>query len=363
MGHEKRTILIAKKENRELEHRVARRRRRRPQRRIVLVCLLVVGLVGVFSSSPLKYAFLHATGAADETFLTYRLLSERDSLLAANQRLQDELDAVKIRAIPSGSSFEASVRAQLDELQAVIAAATELDLGDGTPVLARKGKKGPREVAALKGAKGTRPEGSKKLSMGGKEVDCDRDHDCGASAHKQNIALAIESSFSNDRVERQSNTLAPTQADLMRRVTALSEALRALPIGYPSEGDVTSHYGYRLSPFSRRHSFHEGMDISLDKGGDVLVTGDGVVSAVKYDGAYGWMVDITHSSNVDTRYAHLSKTLVKEGQSVKRGDRIALSGSTGRSTGPHLHYEVRINGRARNPKAFAMLPEKLAKVL
>jgi murein DD-endopeptidase MepM/ murein hydrolase activator NlpD len=296
---------------------------------------------------------------ADETFLTYRLLSERDSLLAANQRLQEELDAVEARAIPTGTSFEASVRAQLDELQAVIAAATELDLGDGIPVLVRKGKKGTQAVASLKGSKGAKAQGRKKLSMGGKEVDCDRTHECDGVARKQNISLEIGPSFFGE----QSSKLAPTQADLMRRVTALSEALRALPIGYPSEGDVTSHFGYRLSPFSRRASFHEGMDISLDRGGDVLATGDGVVSAVKYDGAYGWVVDITHSSNVETRYAHLSKTLVRVGQSVKRGHRIALSGNTGRSTGPHLHYEVRINGRARNPKAFAMLPEKLATVL
>ena len=199
--------------------------------------------------------------------------------------------------------------------------------------------------------------------MGGKEVACDHEHDCDEAARKQNISLQIGSHLLDGQRDAQSDTLAPTQADLMKRVTALSQALRALPIGYPSEGDVTSHYGYRLSPFSRRPSFHEGMDISLDKGGDVLVTGDGVVSEVKYDGAYGWVVDITHSSNVDTRYAHLSKTLVKVGQRVKRGDRIALSGSTGRSTGPHLHYEVRINGRARNPKAFAMLPEKLAAIL
>jgi murein DD-endopeptidase MepM/ murein hydrolase activator NlpD len=303
---------------------------------------------------------------ADETFLTYRLLSERDSLLAANQRLQQELDAVKARAIPVGTSFEASVRAQLDELQAVIAAATELDLGDGDPVLVRKGKKGAQEVASLKGAKGAKganAQDRKKLGMGGKEVDCDHTPECDQNVGKENISLQIGPSFFREQETESTKDLAPTQVDLMRRVTTLAEALRALPLGYPSEGDVTSHFGYRVSPFSRRGSFHEGMDISLDRGGDVLATGDGVVSAVKHDGAYGWLVDITHSSSVDTRYAHLSKTLVQVGQSVKRGNRIALSGNTGRSTGPHLHYEVRINGQARNPKAFVMLPEKLARVL
>ena len=361
--------MIAKNTNQQVEQKIARRRRHRPQPRRFLACLLVFGFgAGVFYS-PLTYVFLQVAGMADETFLTYRLLSERDSLLAANQRLQQELDAVKARAIPAGTSFEASVRAQLDELQAVIAAATELDLRDGDPVLVRKGKKSSQEVAALKGAKDAKVQDRKKLGIGGKEVDCDHTHECDENARKENISLQIgpsfyrEQAFFGEQKTKSTKDLAPTQVDLMRRVTTLAEALRALPLGYPSEGDVTSHFGYRVSPFSRRGSFHEGMDISLDRGGDVLATGDGVVSAVKHDGAYGWLVDITHSSSVDTRYAHLSKTLVQVGQSVKRGHRIALSGNTGRSTGPHLHYEVRINGQARNPKAFAMLPEKLARVL
>jgi murein DD-endopeptidase MepM/ murein hydrolase activator NlpD len=304
---------------------------------------------------------------ADQSFVTYRLLSERDALLAANQRLQDEVEELKAKAVPTGNAFEASVRAQLEELQGIIAAATELDLGEDGPVVARKGKKGKKsdEIATTrKTAPNRKAQASKEPAMGGKEVECseDEDHGCAGLIHKHNISLEIGSSFYESTQPEPQSPYSPTERDLLRRLSSLSQGLRALPIGYPVEGDVTSQYGYRLSPFSRRASFHEGMDLSLDTGGDVVTTGDGVVREARYDRAYGWMIDVEHSSSVATRYAHLSKPLVKVGQRVSRGDRIALSGNTGRSTGPHLHYEVRINGRARNPKQFALLPHRLASV-
>lgn len=351
----------------ELAHRVARRRRRRPQRIRALITLVGFLTVGYFSFTPAQHALNSFMTGADQSFVTYRLLSERDALLAANQRLQDEVEELKAKAVPAGNAFEASVRAQLEELQGIIAAATELDLGEDGPVVARKGKKGKKsdEIAsARKAAPNRKAQASKEPAMGGKEVECseDEEHECAGLIRKQNISLEIGPSFYESAEPEPQSPYSPTERDLLRRLSSLSQGLRALPIGYPVEGDVTSHYGYRLSPFSRRASFHEGMDLSLDSGGDVVTTGDGVVSEVRYDRAYGWVVDVEHSSSVATRYAHLSKTLVKVGQRVRRGDKIALSGNTGRSTGPHLHYEVRINGRARNPKQFALLSHRLASV-
>jgi len=351
-------------EKTELAHRVARRRRRRPQRVRRLITVMGVLAVVCFSSTPAQNLLNHFVHGADQSFVTYRLLSERDALLAANQRLQEELEALKAKTIPTGNTFEASVRAQLEELQGIIAAATELDLGEDGPTIARKGKKGKRgdEIAStLKPTETKRSRGSATPSMGGKEVDCE-DGGCNLVLRKRNISLEIGPSFYEVPAPTEDEHHSPTETDLLRRLTTLSQGLRALPIGYPVEGDVTSHYGYRVSPFSRRASFHEGMDLSLDAGSDVVTTGDGVVSEVRYDRAYGWVIDVDHSPNVVTRYAHLSKTLVKVGQQVRRGDKIALSGNTGRSTGPHLHYEVRINGRARNPKQFALLPQRLATV-
>lgn len=345
----------------ELAHRVARRRRRRPQRVRALIALVGVLTVGVFSYGPAHHAIQSFVNGADQSFVTYRLLSERDALLSANQRLQEELDELKAKSIPTGNTFESSVRAQLEDLQAIIAAATELDLGEDGPTIARKGKKG-KKSDDLASVRKSAPKRSSAPAMGGKEVDCAEHDECAGLVRKRNISLEIGPSFYESEAPALEIPYSPTERDLLKRLDSLSRGLRALPIGYPAEGDITSHYGYRLSPFSRRASFHEGMDLSLDTGGDVVTTGDGVVSEVRYDRAYGWMVDVEHSSSVATRYAHLSKTLVKVGQRVRRGDRIALSGNTGRSTGPHLHYEVRINGRARNPKQFALLPQRLASV-
>ena len=353
--------MTASNQKTELAHRVARRRRRRPQRIRALITLVGFLTVGYFSYVPARHAINSLVTGADQSFVTYRLLSERDALLAANQRLQEELEEAKAKAIPVGNTFEASVRAQLEELQGIIAAATELDLGEDGPTIARKGKKGKKSdelAASRKGA--SKP--TKEPAMGGKEVECGEDDTCSGIISKRNISLEIGPSFYEQPEAVTQSPYSPTERDLMKRLNSLAKGLRALPIGYPAEGDITSHYGYRVSPFSRRASFHEGMDLSLDTGGDVVSTGDGVVTDVKYDRAYGWMVDIDHSPSVGTRYAHLSKTLVKVGQRVRRGDRIALSGNTGRSTGPHLHYEVRINGRARNPKQFALLPQRLASV-
>ncbi len=346
-------------------HHAPRRLKRRPRRFVVPVCLVTLAVLGILSFTPTKFLAVQLAGSASDNFVTYRLVSERDALVAANERLQKEVAALKARPVQqTGATFEASVRAQLDELQSVIAAATELDVSDGSPTMVQKGKKAKEQVAsALKTPHAKKGDPNKNKRVGGKEVDCEATNECAGLIRKQNIALEIGPSFFQQEPQDETDGLSPTQRDLRRRVNNLVEGLRALPIGYPADGEVTSHYGVRVSPFTRRASFHEGMDISLDRGDEVLATGDGIVTAAKYDGAYGWIVDITHSSNVVSRYAHLSKTLVRRGQSVTRGQRIALSGNSGRSTGPHLHYEVRVNGRARNPKAFVMLPQKLAKVL
>jgi murein DD-endopeptidase MepM/ murein hydrolase activator NlpD len=335
----------------------------------MLITLLGVATVGLFSYAPAQHMVSVLFNRADESFITYRLLSERDALLAANLRLQEELDDLKAKAVPAGNTFEASVRAQLEELQGIIAAATELDLGEDGPTVARKGKKGKEreEVASSRKPLERRTGASSNHSaMGGREVECENGRACAGIIRKRNISLEIGPSFYAPERQPEEPTdqdpYSPTEQDLMRRLKTLSQGLRALPVGYPVEGDVTSHFGYRVSPFSRRASFHEGMDISLPRGGDVVATGDGVVTEAKFDGAYGWLVDVEHSPSVVSRYAHLSKTLVKVGQNVRRGDRIALSGNSGRSTGPHLHYEVRINGRARNPKQFVLLPQRLATV-
>jgi murein DD-endopeptidase MepM/ murein hydrolase activator NlpD len=125
------------------------------------------------------------------------------------------------------------------------------------------------------------------------------------------------------------------------------------------DGEISSGFGKRHSPFSHRASFHHGIDLSLRIGSKVMATGEGIVTRVAYNRTYGKLVDIEHIPGLVTRYAHLTEARVRAGQRVRRGQVIALSGSTGRSTGPHLHYEVIHKGRARNPLPFVQLAQKL----
>jgi murein DD-endopeptidase MepM/ murein hydrolase activator NlpD len=128
---------------------------------------------------------------------------------------------------------------------------------------------------------------------------------------------------------------------------------RKLPFANPAPGkQITSLFGNRIDPFFGKLAMHAGIDFREKPGTNVNATGAGVVTYAGPAGGYGIMVEIDHGNGITTRYGHLSKVLVKKGDKVKEGDLIALSGSTGRSTGPHLHYEVRRNNQAVDPLRF-----------
>ncbi|HXT30377.1 MAG TPA: M23 family metallopeptidase [Vicinamibacterales bacterium] len=123
----------------------------------------------------------------------------------------------------------------------------------------------------------------------------------------------------------------------------------ATPSVWPVAGWLSSYYGTRKDPFTNDKDFHPGLDISADYGQPVVATGDATVSAAGPNGAYGNMVMLDHGFGIVTKYGHLSRIAVADGQQVKRGDVIGYVGSTGRSTGSHLHYEIWMNGRLTNP--------------
>ncbi len=126
----------------------------------------------------------------------------------------------------------------------------------------------------------------------------------------------------------------------------------AIPAIRPCLGEISSGFGMRMHPILHIVRMHDGIDIVTNVGTPVHATGNGVIDFVGHRGGYGLAVEIDHGFGYRTIYAHLSKPLVKEGQKVKRGQVIALSGDTGLSTGPHLHYEVRHDGVAINPENF-----------
>jgi murein DD-endopeptidase MepM/ murein hydrolase activator NlpD len=143
-------------------------------------------------------------------------------------------------------------------------------------------------------------------------------------------------------------TLERAQADELAREVA------ALPIRKPVPGelDTTSAFGVRIDPFLNRPAMHTGIDFRGVTGEPVHATASGTVTAAGWSGGYGRMVEIDHGNGLATRYGHLSAIEVKVGQTVRTGQVVGLVGSTGRSTGPHLHYETRINGEAVDPSRF-----------
>lgn len=131
------------------------------------------------------------------------------------------------------------------------------------------------------------------------------------------------------------------------------KVLRATPIGWPAPGRVSSPFGYRSSPIDGEEGeFHPGLDIANAQGTPIIATADGVVRQAGWTRGYGRLVLLEHGRGFQTLFGHASLLLVKKGQQVRRGDVIARMGTTGRSTGSHLHYEVWINGRPVNPRRY-----------
>jgi murein DD-endopeptidase MepM/ murein hydrolase activator NlpD len=143
----------------------------------------------------------------------------------------------------------------------------------------------------------------------------------------------------------------------VRRDVEHREALAAsTPSIWPTQGWLTGTFGGRSDPFTGEPGFHQGLDISTDKGQPVHATADGTVESAAYSGDYGNLIILKHGFGLTTRYGHLSGFAVKPGQPVKRGDVIGYVGATGRATGSHLHYEILVNGRLINPLQLLTQP-------
>lgn len=147
----------------------------------------------------------------------------------------------------------------------------------------------------------------------------------------------------------------------LARWDSLRRAMGSLPLGLPLRGEyeITSGFGSRKDPINRRSAMHEGVDFKARLRSPVAATAAGRVAFAGVKGGYGRMVEIDHGLGVKTRYAHLAAIHVKTGQAVALGQRVGLLGSSGRSTGPHLHYEVLVNEVPRNPARFFSAADKL----
>ncbi len=164
----------------------------------------------------------------------------------------------------------------------------------------------------------------------------------------KSLAIRIDKSLKDAQLREQS------VLDLWETLSERQSLLNATPNIRPAKGWFTSRFGYRVSPFTGRAALHAGLDIAAAPGSPVYAPADGMVTFAGYDEGYGKMVTIDHGYGVTTRYGHNAQVYVQVGQKVSRWDVIASVGNTGRSTGPHLHYEVRVNGVPRDPALYIL---------
>lgn len=165
---------------------------------------------------------------------------------------------------------------------------------------------------------------------------------------------------SMDSLHQQLDSLSSQLSDRNDKLVALETLLMQNSLDrkkFPSmapvkEVEISSNFGWRIDPFTGKNALHEGLDFMAPEGTPILASADGIVVYAGEHPDYGNMVEIDHGNDIHTRYGHASKLLVKVGQVVRRGQEIAEVGSTGRSTGNHLHFEVRYKGVAQNPRRF-----------
>jgi murein DD-endopeptidase MepM/ murein hydrolase activator NlpD len=157
-----------------------------------------------------------------------------------------------------------------------------------------------------------------------------------------------------DRLSREMNDRSKSFQELIDQLEAKRGILAATPTIWPVKGWLTAGFGHRRSPFTGQRQMHEGVDISNSVGTPVVAPAEGIVSYAGPLGGFGNVVSIDHGHKISTFYAHLQQHKVSRGQRVRRGDVIASLGTTGRVTGPHLHYEIQVGGAAVDPSKYVI---------
>jgi murein DD-endopeptidase MepM/ murein hydrolase activator NlpD len=157
-----------------------------------------------------------------------------------------------------------------------------------------------------------------------------------------------------ERLQSESLSREESLSEIEKLLQDKKEMLAHTPSVWPVMGWITSGFGFRTNPFTGLSQMHEGLDISNREGTAVIAPGSGIISDTGTDSSHGKFVVISHGFGMASRYNHLDKVLVRAGQKVKRGDKVAEIGMTGQTTGPHLHYEVRVNGIPVNPMRYIL---------
>ena len=196
---------------------------------------------------------------------------------------------------------------------------------------------------------------SEQYSLFGVGGSIPEDLDAGIPLTEKHNSLLREMHDQVDQLELVSIKQKEGFVDLLKYLENKRNLLASTPAIRPIKGGwVTSRFGYRKSPFTGGREFHGGLDIGTRKGVPVKATADGVVAYSGRKGLLGKVIVLDHGHGMVTRYGHLSKTLKERGDIVKRGEVVGEVGNTGRSTGPHVHYEVRLNGIPVNPEKYIL---------
>ena len=197
----------------------------------------------------------------------------------------------------------------------------------------------------------TDEDDSQFLGIGGSDPSAVNPDYTIEKAHRKLVRLLHQSL---DNLNTEISIQINEKAELHKFFKQQKSMLAHTPSIWPAKGWISSRFGYRISPFTNEREFHKGLDISTRKKSPVIAPSDGIVSSVSRDHGYGILLTVSHGHGLKTRYAHLDEVLVKQGQYIKRGQKIALVGDTGRTTGPHLHYEVHLNEVAVNPLRYIL---------
>ena len=205
-----------------------------------------------------------------------------------------------------------------------------------------------RTAAGLEAKEG----GSSFLGAGGADTMSPRALMVAAVAHQTPATDGLTKEL--DLLGQEMNNRSRSFQELIDQLEAKRTVLASTPTIWPVKGWLTAGFGHRRSPFTGRRQMHEGVDISNSVGTPVVSPADGIVSYAGPLGGFGNVVSIDHGHKISTFYAHLQQHKVSRGQRVRRGDVIALLGTSGRVTGPHLHYEIQVNGAAVEPSRYVI---------
>jgi murein DD-endopeptidase MepM/ murein hydrolase activator NlpD len=245
------------------------------------------------------------------------------------------------------------VSAEIQQQQAALAAA-KAESGENTRALARRMAELNTQMVRLNAA------GERMVQVA--ELD-PKEFNFGAApavGGPEIEEVVADNSHTQDPLLQSIEKLEGQLSDRERQLRVLEDLLQAnrvakqvVPSGWPVNGGfISSLFGYRTDPFTGRGAFHEGIDFAGPEGSSVMAVAAGVVSYAGERSGYGELVEVNHGNGYITRYGHNSEVLVKVGDTIRKGQRLALMGSTGRSTGPHCHFEVLLNGSAVNPAQY-----------